>query len=255
MGILLLAPELHYLGFKLLIQRHARVTHFFEQMEPRIFSTAMHHLRAELERVAKLVEGCARDVGAKSNEADVAKNLFAEVVRPRETVIQFSPPRAVLADEPQNTLDELYGYYVQRDFVTREYQEVVMERGLRRWLSGARIAGRFKRIELGDELYQATFPFVEELEGRPVKVIKPLHLAQSESTKIIEHSGIWALRIHQLRNRQLLPEKVLFAVQGLDTDDKKQRAYEEATDTLRSAGVTVLPYTDKENILSFAASA
>ncbi len=62
------------------------------------------------------------------------------------------------------------------------------------------------------------------------------------------------MRIKQLRKRGLLPEQVLFAVQGPATDDARERAYEDIVDDLQKEQVTVMPYTNKEGILAFVAA-
>jgi hypothetical protein len=252
-GIVMIAPEQRYFEFKLMIQRHARVTHFFEQLEAKVYRAAMRNLREELTRAAGLLRQHGFDRRLKTNDVDFAKGLFTEIIRPRETVIKFSEPRAILADDMAETLAELYGHYVERTFVTREYQETVLERGMRRWFSQARIVDRFGRMDVGDEEYHVPFPFVEQHADRPVKAIKPLHLGHDQPTKIIEHGGQWLFRIGQLRKRKQLPDNVLFAVQGPLGDGAKGRAYDEIVGGLRDAGVTVLPYGDKELILAFAA--
>ncbi|MEK8090248.1 DUF3037 domain-containing protein [Thermithiobacillus plumbiphilus] len=252
-GIIMMAPEQRFFEFKLMVQRHARVTHFFEQLEAKVFLAAMRNLQKELNRVAGVLRRHGFDKRLKTNNVDFAKELFAEIVRPRETVIKFSEPRAILAGDMEETLTELYRHYVERSFVTREYQETVLERGMRQWLSQARIADRFNLVKVGDDEYHVNFPFVEQRGDRPVKAIKPLHLAHDQPTKIIEHGGQWVLRIQQLRKRRYLPDKVLFAVQGPRDDGPKGRAYDEVVHGLQDTGVTVLPYTDKEDILAFAA--
>jgi hypothetical protein len=252
-GIIMMAPEQRFFEFKLMGQRYARVTHFFEQLEARVFRATMRNLLEELNRAANVLRRHGFDKRLKANEIDFAKGLFAEIIRPRETVIKFSEPRAILAENMKEALAKLYGHYVERNFVTREYQETVLERGMRNWLDQARIADRFDRMELGDDEYHVTFPFVEQREDHAVKAIKPLHLGQNQPTKIIEHGGQWVLRINQLRKRQYLPDTVLFAVQGPADDGPKGRAYDEVVEGLRGTGVMVLPYADKEHILAFAA--
>lgn len=251
-GVIMIAPEQRFFDFKLLIQRHSRITHFFEQLEPKVYRATMRNLREELTRVAGLLRQHGFDRRLKVNDVEFAKGLFAEIIRPRETVVKFGEPRAVLAEDMGATLDELYGFYVERNFVTREYQEAVLERGVRRWLYQARLVDRFTRQEVGDEEYHVFFPFVERHDEHPVKAIKPLHLAHNQPSKILDHGGQWLFRLGQLKRRNLLPEKLLFAVQGPTADGARERAYQEIVGSLRDTGVTVLPYTDKELILRFA---
>ncbi len=254
-GVVMIAPEQRYFDFRLMIQRHARVTHFFEQLDAKIYKASMLNLKEELNRVASLLRQHGFDRRFKANDQDFAKRLFAEVVRPRETIIKFGEPRAALADDMKATLDELYGYYVERKFVTREYQEAVLERGMRKWLYQARILNRFARREIGDEEYHAAFPFVECHDDRPVKVLKPLHLAHDQSSKILDHGGQWLFRAGQLKRRNQLPQNLLFAVQKPQGDGARERACQEIIDGLRDEGAVVLPYSDKEHIMEFASKA
>lgn len=254
-GIILMAPAARHFDFKLMIQKHARVTHFFEQLDAQVFKNTMKNVREELARAKTLLRQHGFEKRLEFKDVDFARNLFAEIVRPRETVIKFSEPRTLLADDLPTALNELYGHYVERNFVTREYQEAVMERGLRRLLFQARLAERFERMDIGNEDYHVPFPFVAQRDEQPLKAIKPLHLAQEQPTKIIEHGDQWIMRVRQLRKRALLPDQVLFAVQGPKTDDARARAFEDIADDLRREQVTVTPYENKEGILSFAATA
>lgn len=251
-GIILLAPTEQYFDFRLLDRRYARVTRFFAEMKPRIFNTSMRNLREELQRVAVLLR--ERDP-VPNLDSDFGRSFFAEIIRPRETIIKFSEPRSALAADPKAQLKALYGFYVERNFATQEYQEALMVKGLRGWLVEAQLADRFHSERLGDDTYGATFPFVEGDPGRPLKAIKPLYLGQDDPTRIIDHGGQWALRVARLRKRQRLPQELLFAVQGPEEEGSRFEAYEESVEELRQANVAVLPFADKEHILSFAATA
>src|SRR5699024_9381710 len=76
---------------------------------------------------------------------------------------------------------------------------------VRGWLKQARLQDRFQPKTLGDNEYQATFPFVEMAGECAAKAIKPLHLGQDRSARIIDRGGAWAFRIEQLRKRGKLP--------------------------------------------------
>lgn len=251
-GILIMAPEQGYFAFKLMGRRHSRVTHFFEQLESQVFRATMNALRDELERAGKALQEGGFDRRRKSNDIEFAKRVFGEIIRPRESVIKFSDARAVMVDAPGIKLEELYGHYVERDFVTRKYQEAVLERGMRKWLWQARIAERFVKLEVGNDEYHVTFPFVEKREDRLLKAIKPLHLAQDQPSKILDHGGQWIFRINTLKRKHFLPEQVLLAVGGpQEVDGPRHKAYDEIVGTLQETGVTVLPFFAKEQILEF----
>lgn len=253
-GVIVIAPAQRFFGFKLMIQRHARVTQFFEPLEAKVFRATMRTLRDELERAQALLRQHGFDKRRKDNDVEFAKGLFDEIIRPRETILKFSEPRPILALDPTAVIKELYAHYVERNFVTREYQETALEKGVRKWLSQARIGERFARIEVGNNEYRATFPFVESVDDRPVKAIKPLHLDHAQANKILDHGGQWLFRVHALKKRGLLPPHVLFAVSGPRQQDVRSGAVKEIVDSLEDAGVTVLPYGDKAQILEFAAA-
>lgn len=252
-GIVMMAPDQRYFGFKLMGRRHSRVTHFFEQLDPKVFRTLLGSLREELDRVASMLRQHGFDRRLRNNDVDFAKRMFLEIVRPRETIIKFSEPRAVLAEDLGAKLEELYGHYVERDFVTREYQETVLERGIRKWLFQAHAGERFTRLEVGNDEYHVTLPFVETHRDMPVKAIKPLHLAHSQPSKILDHGGQWLFRVQSLKRRNLLPEKILFAVGGPEeSDGLRFKAYKEIVASLQDIdGVNVVPILEKNQILDF----
>lgn len=116
-GVIIIAPEHRIFEFKLMTEKHARITNFFGQLDAQVFTTSIQNLNEELERIRKLLQH-----HVKNNDAGFARALFDEVVRPREAIIKFSSVRAVLMADAKAKLDELYGYYVERDFVTPEYR-------------------------------------------------------------------------------------------------------------------------------------
>lgn len=250
-GVILMAPDARFFGYKLMTRKHARVTNFFEQLDAAVFRTVVQNLKEEFDRAAMLFKEHGFDKRYKNNDIVYARSLFAEIVRPRETVIKFSTIRAVLASEPKEKLEDLYNHYVERDFVTKEYREAVLERTMRRWIYDAGLGNRFDKKEVGNDEYHATFPFVEEAVGGVVKAVKPLNLAQDQPNKILDHGGQWLFRIQTLRRRNLLPRKVLFAVEGPTDAGPRLRAYDDMVDTLRDAGATVINYQEKTKIMDF----
>lgn len=251
-GVVMMAPQARYFGFKLLTRRHGRITKFFEELDAKVFRHAMFELEDELERVHGLMKDHGFDRRLKNNDTEFAKKLFAEVLRPRETIVRFGEPRVVLADDPKETLNELFAYYVERNFVTKEYRETVLDRGVRQLLFKNQLGERFHRTKVGDDEFHVTFPFVELRDERPAKIIKPLNLAQDETTKILEHGNKWEFRIRKLQERQAVPDRILFAFEGPEGQGPRARACLEAAGMLRETGVTVMPYQDRVKLLEFA---
>jgi len=250
-GVILIAPGARFFGYHLMTRKHARVTNFFEQLDAPLFRNVIKNLKEEFDRVGGLFKKHGFDKRYKNNDVDYARALFAEIVRPRETVIKFSTVRAVLTDDPKEKLLNLYNHYIERDFVTKEYREAVLERTMRKWIYKAGLSDRFDRKEVGNDEYHATFPFVEEGPNSVLKVVKPLNLAHDQPSKILDHGGQWLFRIQTLKRRDLLPRKVLFAVEGPQEHGPRQRAYDDMVNTLRHAGATVINYDDKNQIMNF----
>jgi len=245
-GIVLAAPKRGYFDFKLEIQRYGRITRFFEKLDKKIYKTTLNNLQHELSRVQEMLE--RNDL----NDTELTQGFFNEITRPRETILRFSDVRTVLTENPAKTVRELFGFYVEHNFVNKEYREATLERGVRAWLLEAQLAKRFTQAKVGDDLYQANFPFVQFRGDKPVKIIKPLHLAQDEPNKILEHGGAWLFKIQQLRKRNKLPDKVLFATDGPAGGGKREQAFQDIAGELRDTGVYVEPYTRKEKVIEFA---
>lgn len=253
-GIIMMSAKERFFGFQLQTNRHARVTDFFDDLDAKVFKCAMADIKEELARVRQLLMAHGFDRRYPTNDTDFAKRLFAEVIRPREVMLRFSAPRTVLVADPDKALGELFAHYVERNFVTKEYRETLMEKGIRKLLSTANIADRFVKKAVGNEAFRVTFPFVAVENEKVGKVIQPLDLAHTNTSNILEKGGVWQFRVNELRKRQCLPEQVLFVVKGPTTHDKRTGAYEEAVAMLDQPGVTVLPFHGEQEILQFASA-
>lgn len=251
-GVVLFAPNARYFGFKLLGNRYSRVTHFFEQMDAKVFRAAMQTCKEELVRIDRMLKQVGTDLRFKALDREGTLALWNEVIKPRETMLQFSESRLVLADNAQAKVRELFEYYVERTFVTPERQEQLLERGVRGWLREAKLAEQFHPARVGNEEYHAQFPFVAGPEDHPERAIKPLNLGHEDAARIIDHGGQWIVRVNALKKRKLLPGKVLFAVNGPDDFTTRGKAKREVVEELENTGVIVVPYGQAQSIIEFA---
>lgn len=254
-GVLLWIPKQKTLLFKLLRKRYGRITQFFEELDKQVYLKTMGDLDAELQRIQGLLSQGAVVTTNSNLEYGFHKGIFEEIIRPRETVVRFSEQRAILSEDPAETLTALYDYYVGRNFVTKEYQEGIMEKGIKRLLDQENLGKRFQKRKIQDKVYSAIFPFVEEHDHKAMRVIKPLFLGQADSTAIIEHGGHWRLKVELLRKRQLLHGPVLFPVKGPEdakTGDHRDEAFEETRQSLEGEGIQLVDYTEHQKILDFA---
>lgn len=250
-GIVLLAPEARFFGFRLL-NKYGRITQFFKELDRKVYLNGRALFKEELERFGAHLRKLALDGRKTTPDAKLATALFAELVRHREVVLQFDERRVVLAEDPKAKLHDLYDHYVERNFVTKEYQERLLESSIRKLLFRAQIGEKFGREKVGDTDFAVNFPFVQMCDGRADRIIKPLYLAQSDTTKLITHGGHWVDKIRRLRKRQALPDKVLFPVTAPAMDTRAYRAFAEIQDDLLAERVQVVPTASEQQILEFA---
>lgn len=248
-GIVMTCPETGYFGYKLEKRRYGRVAAFFAKLDIKIFRAAMHGFEQELVRVADLVNHeCLQ-----SNDLSAA---FDALIHPREAIVRFSSVRPTLVESPEEALEQLFAYYVEHEFSTPEYQERVVMKRVRALVNSLSLNRPFKPRDIGDPNYvHVKFPLVQADDGHVLKAIKPFFLAQDEPNKILTYGGGWVDRVKRLRKHQLLPDAVLFAVEGpAPGDGSRLEAYEEICADLRSCDVEVVPAGQEQRISAFASA-
>ncbi len=255
-GVVLLCPEGRFFGFKLL-KKYGRITKFFHQLDSKVYVNSKALFIEELQRVGQHMRSNALDGRKRVVDVPFAVNLFAELTRTRDAMLQFDERRIVLADDPKAKLNELYDYYVERNFVTKAYQERQLENSVRRLLfkADSRIAAQYFQGKVGTADFIVNFPFVHKRDEVVDRVIKPLYLAQEDSTKVLNHGGLWVDKVRRLRKRNALPKNVLFPLAAPKHESKAFRAYEEIRQDLIDAGVEVTLASDERSILAFAGEA
>lgn len=249
-GVVLMAPEARFFGFRLL-KKCGRITQFFHQLDRKVYLNGRALFQEELDRFAGELRRLALDGRKREADLTLARNLFAELVRQREAMLQFDEQRIALADDPKAKLDALYDHYVERNFVTKEYQERLLESTVRKLLFRAKVGADYQQHKVGNDDFAVNFPFVAMAEGRAERVIKPLYLAQGDSTKLINHGGLWVDKVRRLRKRNALPEDVLFPVTAPTPNSRQYEAFEEIREDLLGAKVQVVPANDENLILQF----
>jgi len=250
-GVVLMAPEARFFGFRLL-KRYGRITQFFHQLDYKIYLNGKELFKEELERFSTNLRRMALDGRKREIDLTLARNLFAELVRPREAMLQFDEQRIALADEPKAKLDALYDHYVERNFVTKEYQERLLESTVRKLLFHAKVGNNYRQEKIGNDDFAVNFPFVHMADGKAERIIKPLYLDQGDSTKILTHGGQWVDKVRRLRKRNALPDDVLFPITAPPPSTKQFGAFEEIRDDLQKASIQVVPANDDKLILQFA---
>ena len=251
-GVVLMAPDAGFFGYRLLTH-YSRITRFFHQLDRGVYLRGKGLFKQEIDRFAADLRRLAIGDGHAPLDLALAGQLFTEFVRPREAMLQFDDQRIALADDPQAKLDALFDHYIERNFVTREYQERLLETMVRKLLVGRQLGAAYRAEKVGNPEFTVNFPFVHRHDGRADRIIKPLYLAQDDSTKLLTHGGQWVDKVRRLRKRDALPEAVLFPVKAPARDTKPYQAFEEIREDLQATGVTVVAANDEESILQFAA--
>ena len=249
-GVVLMAPEARFFDFRLL-KKYGRITKFFQQLDRKVYLNGQELFKEELERFAGELRHLALDGRKRQPDLTLARNLFAELVRPREAMLQFDEQRIALVDDPKAKLAALFDHYVERNFVTKEYQERLLESSVRKLLWLAKVGAQYGQQKIGGEDFAVNFPFVATADGRVQRVIKPLYLAQADSTKVLTHGGLWVDKVRRLRMRNALPENVLFPVTAPNQNARQFEAFVEIRDDLQRASVQVVPANDEPAILRF----
>jgi hypothetical protein len=253
-GVVLLSPEGRFFGFKLL-KKYGRITQFFHQLDRKVYLEGKALFQEELERFATHLRQHALDGRQRTPDTALATGLFAELTRPRDAMLQFDEWRVVLAGDPKAKLNELFDHYVERNFMTKAYQERLLESGVRRLLYRAdtQMGLQYRPEKVGAADFMVNFPFVRTTGNAVDRIIKPLYLAQDDPTRVLTHGGQWVDKVTRLRRRGALPEHVLFPLAAPGQGAKAFAAFEEIRADLMDAGVQVVEAQDEAAILAFAA--
>ena len=248
-GVVLFSPNARYFDFRLLTKLR-RVTNFFDRLDRHAVADSIRSYRVEMRRISALVQ---EHFGSGSVAPKAARQLFDEVTRPRESVIRFSEPRAVMAAEPVAELDRLYEYFVERTFATPEYHEQMLERSMRAMLKGAGLAERFKEARIHAGPVEFRVPFAARSEGGDViRVIKPLHLDQVDPIQIFDHGNQWAGRLRLLREKTRHSPQILLAVEAPQQTGDRFDAYRAVVKELEAVGAVIVSAASRDPILDFA---
>lgn len=248
-GVVLTCPEIGYFDYKLQTRRYAHITSFFEELDSSTYSNAIKLFKGELARIKEQI------TSVQSESPDILRKVFDSLLQPRESIIRFSEGRPRLSEKPDDTLNQLFSFYVDRSFATHEYKETVVLRRVKQLVNSLKLEKPFRAQHIGDEIASAKFPLVQQAgDGQFLKAIKPFFLNQEEPGKIINHGGAWVDKVKRLRNRGLLPDSVLFAVDGpSQSAGNRYVAFQEICEDLRELDVAVIPTNDEQRIIEFAA--
>lgn len=254
-GVVLACPARHFFGFRLETQRRDRVTRFFPEMKSNVFTEGRNHFRDELERVREYLNQSEQGTPLPFVQSEF-NSAFRDVIKPRESLFRFSSARTRLADDPEEALEHLFDYYVDRLFAQRpEYQETEMVKRLTKTLRAAKIIG-YREDKIGNEMYEVHFPLMRKsaTTERSFRAIKPLDLAKDRPTAVTEHGDSWLAKLGHLKEMDYDPSQVLFAVQMPHDRKRIIDAAKAITDKIKHEGARVVEIAETDSIKRFADS-
>lgn len=127
LGVALACPDLHWFGYRLETGRLDRITNFFPELKQNkvAFIEGRKLFKDELDRIAKMMNDGKDNTQLRfKDDAKFFNQVFLNLVRTREEIFCFSPPRTCLTENPALELDRHFDFYVARGFAQRqEHQE------------------------------------------------------------------------------------------------------------------------------------
>lgn len=251
-GVVLACPATGYFDALLTPTKNfGRITAFFDHLDKRIYRDSLMYIDEELERIRDALSNRTEREGTT-----IIQQTFAELTRPREALLRFSETRVILAENEKQVLDKLFARFIGRDFVSKQYHDKLLERGVQHMLAQANLREYFKPAVIGNDYLHANVPFVYLRDGEPALAIKPLDLAKDKPNQVFEHGGHWVDRIRRLRKYDLLRGQILFAVEEPTAADvDTHQAAKEIIAELRENHVEVVLASDSNAITAFAARA
>lgn len=248
-GIVLACPKTGFFSYRLERKKYARITNFFDELHASVYKESIGNFECELVRVAQ-------ELTASGSSPNLVRNMFDYLVHPREAIVRFGAPRAIMVDIPEVAIEQLFDYYVGRNFVTKEYQEEVITKRVSSIINALDLDIPFREERIGNEDFSVKFPLVQlEKSGAPLKLIKPLFLGHDEPSKIYNHGDGWIAKLRRLRMLRVLPKRMLFTLTHPDPSyERRAAAAYNIKQELALMDIEVIDTNDEKKIIDFAAT-
>jgi hypothetical protein len=252
-GVVLICPQVNYFSSLFETRKHKRITDFFPELEINVFKAGLSGFLKELARVTGREHEEHLHQLVLREEAQASLARFREFVRPRESLFHFGEAGTVLASDPRAKLQELFQYYIKRQFARdREYQEMIMRRHLADFLHKNQLDSFYKEKPVGDDSYHVILPFVN-IQGVVVrKAIKPLHLDKDGPTEIYRYGDAWISSVKRLQNINRMPKELLFTIKEPKANQRCMAAAADIRQELEALDTLTIPFGETNRILEFA---
>jgi len=182
-----------------------RASGFFREIDAAIFKTALKCARLDIEHMITMA--------TEELDPRLRENAFCNLIRPRENIIRYGRPRAVMTDDFEKEAEQQYEKIVQRVFIDREgYYEQKMRARVVDYLTEKKIEfERQKHYSFEKGCYSFTMP-VAIGKGAETRLIKPLNFVMKSGTDTMEHWFKWQRRFDYLKSEGLDKDRILVPV-------------------------------------------
>lgn len=245
-GVLLHCRQTGYCGYIIGKERNVakRIHGFFRELPKEVYRFAREAAERDIEAAFERM----RSPDFASLTTDVLRNL----IRPRENVIRYGSPIAVMSDDPVAELTRQYERIVGRGFATPDHVREI-ECRVREYLRAGGIRYRQHTVS-GPHGYGFHIPFAIGQEGS-LRVIKPIDLSGKNPTETMDECHQWRYRIGILLESGFTGDRVLMPIRLPDRGSASYEAANECRDEIGGI-IRTLDVADgsdmREGILSFA---
>jgi hypothetical protein len=240
-GVIVAMPGKGYFDYRM-VTSEKRARRFFPELPTGLYKAARWAIEQELERI----KGC----WITTQRAE-GLGLLDELARPKEGVMRLGGVRTVLADDPAALLERLYLRYVERDFITHNYQ-LELE-GRVRLLLRERAPQYRRDVRIGNDDYGLTFPFVwTDAADQPLRALKPLTFMHGDPMDTYDLAGKWVMRVRRLFDKAHYQGKFMFALEQPAKGMPMANVAEDVAGELKEAGALIAAANDDRALLAFA---
>ncbi|MEP7005614.1 MAG: DUF3037 domain-containing protein [Sphingomonas bacterium] len=245
-GVVVYDPNGGRIVYKLASRRFRRVTQFFENIEPHVYSESISVLDDKLSRIADL---------SSFRNVDTSELMFDMTISAQSGVIAFSDVRSVMGQDIKKTVSTLFERLVRRNFDSIPQREVGVAREIRKKLLSHQIKS-FRERYIEDDLMPVKMPLVSG--GRDIFVIKPIAFDQKTTLSMIDHANLWTDRFkYYISNNVIRRENILIPVERspISDDPLVDEAFRLSMGKLMELSVGVVDYNKssaEHAILEFA---
>ena len=244
-GIIVHFPQNRYTRLKIQ-PKTKRITDFFPEIERKFILDTYSYIKAEVNsnfpRKGKSPETPAFDI-----VTEIDMSVFQHFISIHEGLIVFSSPITGFADDFQKKCEELFDYYVNRNFAESKLTaEQRLENQFSKTLTSWKLKSKFQPGPLGNKLYQFRVPFRHQKLS-----IRTVVLDRDTSSEIYECWDNWICRINRLRTIAKVDTPILFPVRLPATSSQNYHVAQEAIKDWNSKkGILACTIDDEEQIKS-----